>query len=368
MNTRISFCVVCMNRLHQLKMTLPVNIDANVEYDNLEFIILDYNSQDGLQEWIFENLADLIKKEKVVYYKTPDPLEFSHSHSKNMAFKLATGDILCNINADHYTGAGFATYVNELFHNNSRIVLTPIDYFKVKKNYFPPLDVMGKVCVKKDDFFSVTGFDENMSNYGFEDCDFINRLELNGLRRHFIEDKSYLNFISHTNEERYSTKKLTEKIHSFYVSYLTPSKSEILFLYKDNTFQLGTLINNSAYNSAGCIYPYLNPEGRYEFSLVDDKFESGIWTDNLNFITLSQDTFIKCMVDRREIIQNQITNEIFYLVTQSQSVEDLLVFAYQYASRSIMEKNLADKKIKTNVTYGKGTVYKNFDMINPIMI
>jgi len=141
-----------MNRLRQLTETLIQNIKDNDEYPELEFIVLDYNSQDGLADWIKENVNELISNKRLIYYRTNEPLSFSHSHSKNLAFNLANGDIVCNINADHYTGKGFAHYINERFNEDNNCVLTTIDYHKTKENYNPPKDVFGRVCVKKNDF------------------------------------------------------------------------------------------------------------------------------------------------------------------------------------------------------------------------
>jgi hypothetical protein len=77
--------VVCMNRLHQLKQTLMQNIADNADYEQLEFVVLDYNSKDGMEEWVKQNLAGQIKTGRVVYYKTIEPESWSPSHSKNLA-------------------------------------------------------------------------------------------------------------------------------------------------------------------------------------------------------------------------------------------------------------------------------------------
>ena len=58
---RISFIIACMGRLHHLAQTLPKNINWNVDYPNLEFILLDYNSSDGLAEWINKYMIKLLK-------------------------------------------------------------------------------------------------------------------------------------------------------------------------------------------------------------------------------------------------------------------------------------------------------------------
>ena len=37
-------------------------------------------------------------------------------------------------------------------------------------------DASGKMCVNRNDFMEVTGYDENFDGYGFEDFDIVNRL------------------------------------------------------------------------------------------------------------------------------------------------------------------------------------------------
>ena len=44
---QISFCITCMNRLKHLQETLEKNILDNFLVDEVEFVVLDYNSQDG---------------------------------------------------------------------------------------------------------------------------------------------------------------------------------------------------------------------------------------------------------------------------------------------------------------------------------
>ena len=184
-NHKISICTVCMNRLHQLEQTLIKNIEDNNSYNEVEFVVLDYNSQDGMEEWVKQNLSSYINTGKLVYYKTTEPQKWSPSHSKNLAFKLATGDIICNIWSDYFTGKDFAEFVNRSYQNDPNIVMTPIDFHKTKPGYHPPGDVLGKVCVRKTDFLKVHGFDERMDRHGFEDYDFVNRLDALSCNKYF---------------------------------------------------------------------------------------------------------------------------------------------------------------------------------------
>lgn len=365
---KISFCVVCMNRLHQLKQTLLQNICDNNSYEHLEFIVLDYNSKDGMEEWMQENMAKHIKSGLVTYYRTPDPLIFSHSHSKNMAFKLASGDIVCNINADHFIGKDFADYVNEAYRKNNKIVITPVDFFKTKPGYEIPTDVMGKVCVKKSDFIKITGFDENMGTYGFEDFDFINRLEFIGLTRSLIENPLFLKYIAHSNDERYSSESITGNIHEFFVKYKTPSESEILFLYNDRSFQLGTLEDNSAINSRNYKYAFIQRNDLYEFKRKEESWKDGVWNEESGYYYLSKKRFKKIRENEYELLISENNSETYYLIRDKDILKEIGGFKFAYLSRSVMEKNLKDKISIVNKEFGKGLVYKNFDSQTPIYI
>jgi len=84
-----------MNRLHHLKETLPMNVADNATTENIEFVILDYNSTDGLEAWMQQKFD--IFCGKVVYFKTTQPTFYNRSHSRNMAFRLASGDVVCNL-------------------------------------------------------------------------------------------------------------------------------------------------------------------------------------------------------------------------------------------------------------------------------
>ena len=93
-----------MNRLSHLKKTLEKNICDNLVYENLEFILLDYNSTDGLENWAKNDLKNYIEKGILKYYRTSEPNSFHRSHSRNVAMKLASGDIVCNLDADNFLG------------------------------------------------------------------------------------------------------------------------------------------------------------------------------------------------------------------------------------------------------------------------
>ena len=116
---QISFCITCMNRLKHLQETLEKNILDNFLVDEVEFVVLDYNSQDGLEEWIAQSMMKYIEMGILVYYRTTEPAYYRRSHSRNMVFRLAEGEVVCNLDADNYLGRGFAEFMLKEFNNKS---------------------------------------------------------------------------------------------------------------------------------------------------------------------------------------------------------------------------------------------------------
>ena len=102
-NYSISICTDCMNRLSDIQHTLPANIEAEQSYPDLEFVLLDYNSSDGLGDWVRSEMMGHIESGRLVYYRTEEPQFFNFSHSRNVAMRLATGEIINNVDADNYT-------------------------------------------------------------------------------------------------------------------------------------------------------------------------------------------------------------------------------------------------------------------------
>lgn len=376
MRYKISFCIVCMNRLHHLKETLLQNIKDNEAYSELEFIILDYNSKDGMDEWIRENMSTYIGEGRMIYYRTYEPEKFSHSHAKNLCFKLASGDVVCSINADHYTGFGFADFVNTAFNTDSNIVLTPIDFHGTKKDYHPPKDVLGRVCVRRSDFLNVKGFDEQMNTYGFEDYDFVNRLELCGVKRVLIEDFSYLNYIAHDNEERYELDSSLDKIQQLLICHHNPSVSELLFLNKDKKFEKYTLLDNTSFGSEDFQYAYKPRSYKYQLTVDKSQFTAGVWQgsvaqDILGIFPEDGKSYnLNTVIEHNHYYYEDVVEErAYYPLSNSEVVNGILAFYLVFRSRVIMEKNLSERRIQVNdAHFGKAEIYKNFQFDVPLNV
>jgi hypothetical protein len=230
---RISFCVSCKDRLHHLSETLPRNLADNRSYPDLEIVLLDYSSLDGLEHWAKDHLGAWIEAGRMVYFRTTDRAHFNRSHARNLAFRLATGDILCSVDADNFTGLGFAHYVNERFDRYEQIYLRPdFDGAHVRLR-----DVFGRICVRKQDFLRIEGYDEQLVDYGYEDIDLCARLEKGGLAPSFIEDDRLLRYIEHGNRERVANGPILSRV-SVVLRGREPGKEwdSLVYLLDDGDF------------------------------------------------------------------------------------------------------------------------------------
>ena len=169
---KISVVTTCMNRLDDLKKTYLRNIESNVDYPNIEFVLLNYNSRDDLDTWVMKNLMKYQESHIFHYYKTEDPFWYSMAHSRNIAFKLATGDIVTSIDADHYIKPGFIAHLNTMANflgENSVLVKSR------QKN-------RGRITMFKNTFLKLGGYDEQLCDYGWEDMDLLCRAHKSGCR------------------------------------------------------------------------------------------------------------------------------------------------------------------------------------------
>ncbi len=180
-----------------MRQTLPANLAHNADHPALEWVLLDYNSSDGLGAWVRDRLAEPLASGQLRYFYTSEPRSYRMSHSRNVAFRLARGEILCNVDADNFTGPDFASYVEERFAVAEEVFLS-VD----PERHHHLRDAFGRLCVRRRHFLAAGGYDEAMSGYGWEELDLACRLERLGLEKLTIDDECYLRYLRHGAIER----------------------------------------------------------------------------------------------------------------------------------------------------------------------
>lgn len=189
---KVSFCITSMDRLCHLKKTLIKNIKNNILYPNVEFILLDYNSKDGLKDWVEKNCKEYLNSGILKYYRIEWPESFNMSNAKNISHTLATGDVLCGLDADNLTNKNFAYYINFEFNKNKEI----IGHSSVKIS-----DFGGRMFTSKENFKKLNGYDESFIGWGYEDLDFKHRAFESGLSSVCIP-YFFLDCVKHSDKMR----------------------------------------------------------------------------------------------------------------------------------------------------------------------
>jgi len=336
-----------MNRLHHLKRTLPKNIKDNCAYGNLEFIILNYNSSDGIEEWLLENLSIYLESGLVKVYTTSEPKYFHRSHSRNMAFKLATGDIICNVDADNFIGTSFAQFINDKFNAEDDIFLTPD---------FAVRDYIGRLCIRKEIFYQVAGYNEQFDGYGLEDYELYKRLEFFGTKHIFFKDEQYLSVIKHSNQERFAHEYIGQNLLFLYISYIDHHSSEILFLFNDYQYEQCIFTLNDLLVEDKLF------EMEYELISLNKKQVKGVWERENRDIILHPSNRNKIKAMHIGDGNLRLEKQIFYEISDSKLKETVILMKTEITNKKKL--NTINSFTKVNHDgFGKGKTVQSLTHI-----
>lgn len=176
---KISYCTTCKDRLWQLKQTLPDNI--LLTNDEIEIVILDYHSDDGLEGYIKDNYIEYLKNGRLRYFKLITEISgFDMAYAKHIVHLLGEGRVLFNLDADNFIG----DTVSELLSLLDRQLLIP----KLVKNTHTAR--CGRIGITKADYLRINGYDIDLLGMQNDDGDLIHRSWLNSIRFKFSIDLS----------------------------------------------------------------------------------------------------------------------------------------------------------------------------------
>lgn len=179
----ISLFTACRNRSENLERALQTWLKHD-EVD--EIIVLDWSSDQSLKP-----LIDKYQNGKLVLAEAPGQGKWILSHAYNLAARLTTRTRIFKIDADvEITGDFFqrhALSAGRFFSGNWR-----------KARDLNERHLNGMVYLLRDDFFRVNGYNEFIKSYGWDDCNFYERLESLGLVKKDID----LNTLHHIEHEK----------------------------------------------------------------------------------------------------------------------------------------------------------------------
>jgi Glycosyl transferase family 2 len=181
-----------MGRRHHLEQVYERSVKHALSYENVEFVLLDYGSRDGLLAWAEAELGAWLEQGIVRYFKTDDPVVFHMAHAKNAAHRLASGDILVNLDADNWFEPGFAEETASLFTRDARVIAGFGRYQR---------GCMGRIAIRRADFLALGGYDEELKGWGYEDADLARRAVSSGIETRRLNQRHAL-ALQHSDEER----------------------------------------------------------------------------------------------------------------------------------------------------------------------
>jgi hypothetical protein len=190
----ISYCTTCYNRFWQLKKVIKHNLGIINKYENVDWVIVDFGSKNSeeMKDWIVKNCPKSLKHGTLKFYQRKNDLEpfvWNVSVSKNVSHRLATGDILVNLDGDNKLQTNDPTIIKkhfthtpkQVFHqtwNNFLVFQTmrslgkenKAPYKAFKKTYSGS---NGRITFRKEHFDKLGGYDEEMVFMGYQDTDLI---------------------------------------------------------------------------------------------------------------------------------------------------------------------------------------------------
>ena len=159
----ISVCIPVHNRTYDLRRTLPRLIMAANSEPPVEIVILDYNSPDDLQCYIYDTAKSghLSNDNELVCRRYTGRDYYHMAHARNLSVMAASGEIVVIMSADIYPAVGFFSVVRAGFAGH---------------NWQYDRDYKGVIACRRDDFITIGGYDERFEFYGPEDRDLHRRM------------------------------------------------------------------------------------------------------------------------------------------------------------------------------------------------
>lgn len=186
----LSYCTTCCNRLWQLALTLQDNLE-NLN-KNEELILVNYGSTDNLTRYIESSYLcrKLMDENRFKYIDVLDVNKYHCPKAKNIAHRFGSGEFLINLDADNSNHLINKRILNT---DNRNEVLIHLWTTKIYSTY-------GKICMHKDIFYKLGGYDESFLPMGYQDGDIIERAKAMNIK--VVESPILIGVVKNTLEEK----------------------------------------------------------------------------------------------------------------------------------------------------------------------
>ena len=173
-NFKISLCTSCHNRTYQFVEVFEKNIEIVKKHHDVEWILLNYNSQDNLDYFVRGILPNTT--EQFVYVIDNIPKTWHAGVANNISHQCASksSTVVMNLDADNFIGDAIDDIKNNMISGSIDLLHT------WSGNYHD--GTYGRIAINKNRFYEICGYDESFYPMGYQDADFITRARLIGSR------------------------------------------------------------------------------------------------------------------------------------------------------------------------------------------
>jgi hypothetical protein len=168
-SVKISFCTAIRDRLWQFQQVFEANLQTVLSHPDVEWVILDYNSSDGLDEFIRQKLSTL--PERVVYVRESSATGWHASVAKNLAHRNGRGEVLMNLDCDNLIKDAVEVIRSRFTGNVGALQQWGGSYDD---------GTFGRIAVDRQLFDKLGGYDESFFPMGHQDGDLLNRVKACG--------------------------------------------------------------------------------------------------------------------------------------------------------------------------------------------
>lgn len=158
---KISMAIMCGNRLSSLKISLPYMIKTCQKSLPSEIAIVDYNSKDGLEDWL--KTVEFPEGVEYKYRKYTGREYFHMAHAKNLAALNSTGDYIICADADFMPAEDFVSVIRKMIEEENYV-------------WMQGPECQSVIVVKREEFIEAGGYDERFEFYGPDDKEMCIRL------------------------------------------------------------------------------------------------------------------------------------------------------------------------------------------------
>ena len=231
----LTFCITCMNRIHQIKQTLRKNLDDNKNSGyNINFVLVDFGSKDGLKEYIINNFEIDLKSEYLKFYYTDELKYWNSPIAKNTSHLLGNGKYLVNLDCDNFTGINGADFLIDHYKNKGDNII-----IHQSSNIFGS-GTMGRISMTKENFLKIGGYNQSLFPMSHQDGDIVNRAILNRLKYYNLKNKEFNKAI--TNDKK-------ESLKNCYGKYNYKNMMNLNMAYSNFSLKSGELIANNYFKN-----------------------------------------------------------------------------------------------------------------------